>query len=263
MSTGSAHHLLLKDIRRAAASGRLTSSGLAVAEGPHLLEEALSGKWAAEMVVTTAAGREKYAYLLQRTSAEILVIPAKIFGRIAATETAQELLTLLRPRACTWADIFAGVPALIIVLDGIQDPGNAGTMARSAEAFGATGLVLTVGSVRASNGKFLRAAAGSIFRLPYLDGVAPEEAILCLKVAGVTVLSLAPDGETQLRNADLRSAVALVVGNEGAGVSAALRAAGSSLSIPTAGRVESLNAGVACSLALYEAHNQRVVNESV
>ena len=189
-------------------------------------------------------------------------IASKAFAQIASTENAQEILGLLRPTDFHWNDLVTPSPALVVVLDSIQDPGNAGTIARSAEAFGASGLVLLNGSVRLANSKFLRAAAGSLFRLPILEKVNVADALVGLRKAELHLAALTTDANQGLRQADLRQPVAIVVGNEGAGISADFRHAATPIRIPT-GRVESLNAAVACSLALYEAHNQRMANESL
>lgn len=228
-----------------------------VAEGPHLLEEALTGSWTLESVVATENAGERYASLLQQAEVETVWVSPKTFGRISAAESAQGVLCLLRPRPYTWGQL-TGPRALIVVMDTIQDPGNAGTIVRSAEAFGASGVVLTEGSVRISNPKFLRAAAGSLFRLPCIEQVTTAQVAEQLSMAGIPLLALEAGARVSLQSAALRSAVALVVGNEGAGVSDVLKAAGTAVSIPVSGLVESLNAGVACSLALYEAHNQRM-----
>ena len=279
MNPAGAHHPFLKAIRRAAAAGRPTEDGLIVAEGPHLVEEAIRGSWIIELVITTSAGAERFASLLEsakgaardtgsllraspdRQPSGSIQVPARTFSQIASTETAQEILCLLRPRAYTWQDLFAA-PALVVVLDALQDPGNAGAIVRSAEAFGASGLVFLEGSVRVSNPKFLRAAAGSLFRLPFLDRVSTGEAIERLGLGGLALYALTADASQTLREGNFKQPAALIVGNEGAGVSPQLRRAARQLSIPS-GKVESLNAAIACSLALYEAHNQRIVHESL
>ena len=295
MNPASAHHPFLSAIRRAAAAGRPTEDGLIVAEGPHLVEEAIRGSWIIELIVTTSAGAERFASLLEtakcaaarrrsateltrsssgapdtgsvlraspdRVPSDSIQVPARTFSQIASTETAQEILCLLRPRAYTWPDLFAP-PALVVVLDALQDPGNAGAIVRSAEAFGASGLVFLEGSVRVSNPKFLRAAAGSLFRLPFLERVSTGQAIEQLGLGGLALYALTANASQTLREGNFKQAAALIVGNEGAGVSAQLRRAARQLSIPS-GKVESLNAAIACSLALYEAHNQRIVHESL
>jgi TrmH family RNA methyltransferase len=143
-----------------------------------------------------------------------------------------------------------------VVLDGIQDPGNAGTIVRSAEAFGAGGIVLLEGCVHLANGKFLRATAGSIFRLPFLEGITRAELIREVKAAEMELYALTANGTHSLTTANLRARCALIAGSESGGVSAELLAGAKGLSIPT-NKVESLNAAVACSIALFEASRQR------
>ena len=156
-------------------------------------------------------------------------------------------------------DLFRGIP-LVVILDGIQDPGNAGTILRTAEAFGATGVVFVKGTAAPFNSKTLRASAGSIFRVPMLYGVDAalvREAMHENQVelfAGVPARAGA-DPVTAAES-NLRGRCALTVGNEARGVSEALRSGAREISIPTV-RVESLNAAVAAGILLYEAHRQR------
>jgi len=157
---------------------------------------------------------------------------------------------------------FSRYNALIVALDGMQDPGNAGTIVRSAEAFGASGVVLLEGSVRVPNGKFLRATAGSIFRLPLLESVTRTEFLEQVRSLGLPLYALTSRDGTSLRKANFRVPCALVVGGEGNGVSTELLGAASPLSIP-ARNVESLNAAIACSLALFEAARQRENGEGI
>src|SRR3954454_15241957 len=173
MRLTSPHNPLLKSVRRAVARGRATEEGFYIAEGPHLLAEAFRGTWQVEKILGTEGAFEKHRDLLARADAEQIEVSSETLSAIADTETSQELLALLRPRDWSWNELL-GESALVVVLDVIQDPGNAGTMVRSAEAFGATGVLLLKGSVRVSNPKFLRAAAGSIFRMPFLEGVEGE-----------------------------------------------------------------------------------------
>jgi TrmH family RNA methyltransferase len=143
-----------------------------------------------------------------------------------------------------------------VILDGVQDPGNAGTIVRSAEAFGATGLIFLEGSVHVANGKFLRATAGSIFRLPFLENQSGSGLAARVRSAGKRLYALTAQGKASVGEADLRQPCALVVGSEAHGVSPELRSLAEAVRIPTA-QVESLNAAVACSIALYEAARQR------
>ena len=143
---------------------------------------------------------------------------------------------------------------LMVVLDGIQEPGNAGAILRAAEAFGASGAVFLKGSVDPYNPKCLRASAGSIFRLPVLSGMGEIE--LDDAMAGVTVYAAMPDAAISAEAADLSRPCALVIGSEGKGVRRSICQRATGLRIPTTG-VESLNAAVAAGILLYEARRQR------
>jgi TrmH family RNA methyltransferase len=144
----------------------------------------------------------------------------------------------------------------VVVLDGLQDPGNAGAILRAAEAFGATGAIFLKGTASPFNPKTLRAAAGSLFRVPFLYGMEPALALAALRDARLQLYAAVPSAEQPLADVDLTAACGLIIGNEARGVSRELRAAASAVSIPTAG-VESLNAAMAAGILLYEARRQR------
>lgn len=246
----------LQEIRKAAKAGRPTPDGLIVAEGPHLLEEVLRSSWGVREIYGTGEALERCSRQITRAAeAEVLEVSPRAFASIASTEATQGLLTLLRPREWTWQEVTVE-PSLVVVLDAIQDPGNVGTIVRSCEAFGASGVVLTEGCARVSNGKALRAAAGSLFRLPLLEALPRAEILRHLDVRPLRLYALCATAQMRLEEADLRSPCALVVGNEGAGISREFLAVSEGLRIPTA-RVESLNAAVACSIPLFEAARQR------
>jgi TrmH family RNA methyltransferase len=167
---------------------------------------------------------------------------------------------LVRPKDWSWRDILENAynkAELVLVLAGIQDPGNLGTIVRSAEAFGATGVVALPGTVSAWNPKAVRASAGSVFRVPLLAASA-DECFARLREAGATVWTTATRDAIDVDEADLAQPAALIIGNEGNGVPAEVAAqAGNALTIPCPGPVESLNAAVAASVLLYEAARQR------
>ena len=179
------------------------------------------------------------------------------FKKITATETSQGVIALVRPREWIAHELFAPAPALVLILAGIQDPGNAGTLLRSAEAFGATGALLLRSGVHATNPKLLRAAAGSTFRLPHLSGVQLDQALAMCAVNGAKVYALDPHAHQTLDQVDLRQPCALAIGAEGAGLPPDLLENADPVTIPRARKVESLNAAVAGALALYEASRQR------
>ncbi len=255
MGITSVHNPLLKKIRKALAAGRQTEDGLVVAEGPHLVEEALTGVWPFVQVLTTPAGRSKHAELLQRTNVEIVEVSSRAFESITGTQHSQQILALLKPATWEWTDLMKR-KALIIALDRIQDPGNAGTIVRSAEAFGGTGLVFLEGSAHVANGKLLRASTGSILRMPFLDSAGSSEFLLNVQASGLALYALDARAEVSITAADLARPLALIVGNEGSGVSPELLSPAKAVSIPTT-QVESVNAAVACSVALFVAQQQR------
>ncbi|MGH9622297.1 MAG: TrmH family RNA methyltransferase [Bryobacteraceae bacterium] len=255
MCIDSPKNAAVQALRHAMGAGQPLKSGLIAAEGPRLLEEALRGRWLIEEVWTTPTGRERYRALLERVPTRIVEVSARVFQSLSGSGQAQEVLALMRRHEWSWEEMDSAKP-LIVVLDGIQDPGNAGTIVRSAEAFGATGAVFLPRTVGIANGKFLRASAGSIFRLPVIDGISSSYLLNLFEQSGIKRYALTARAGACLPEADFRAGVALVVGTEGSGVSPELLRAAEGISIPT-GEVESLNAAVACSIALFEAARQR------
>ncbi len=237
-------------------------NGLVVIEGPHLLEEALNSEWRVEHVLVASSGVARWAGLTGRltnaSGCPVTIASDRAFEAAADTQHSQGILGLARPRPWTWPDVTGG-GRLVLVLDSIRDPGNAGTILRSAEAFGASGVVALEASVQFTNGKLLRAAAGSLFRLPYITQVSAADMVRKLRASGFTLYGLTALGPRTLFDADFQQPCALVVGNEGAGLSAEVMAAVEPVVIPSH-RVESLNAAVACSIALFEASRQRSGN---
>lgn len=235
---------LVKQIRRAVSKGTLTEDGFAVAEGAHLLEEALAAKCELGAVIVAEAAHLHYP--------DARIVSDRTFRELTSTETPQGVIALVRPRAATLEQMTRG-GALVVVLDGVQDPGNAGAIVRAAEAFGATGVVFLKGTVNPYNPKCLRGSAGSAFRVPLVAGVEAEE---ILGQAGLAWYAAMPRAARVVSDADLRARCGIIIGSEGRGVSAALAERATGLRIPTAG-VESLNAAVAAGILLYEARRQR------
>jgi TrmH family RNA methyltransferase len=247
---------LLKEVRRAGLKGELTPSGCCVAESFHLLEEAIRGGCEIQAVLAASSVRgtvEGHIKGLKRV--RILEVPDSLFHEVSVTETSQGVIALVKPPEWSLEQLFRG-QSLVVVLDGVQDPGNAGTIVRSAEAFGASGVAFVKGTVSPFNAKTLRASAGSLFRLPFAHSL---DAILlrtAMEQKRVDAYAAAAHGGKCLSEVDLTRRMALVVGSEAHGVSERLRAAALELRIATTG-VESLNAAVAASVILYEASRQR------
>jgi TrmH family RNA methyltransferase len=255
----SAANPLVKDVRRAAARGGLTAEGLCLAETFHLLEEALRSDCEVPVVLAAeSAATEAEGCLGRRRGIRLVVVPDALFADLAATETPQGVMALVKPPAWDVERLFAG-PALVVVLDGVQDPGNAGAIVRAAEAFGATGVLFLKGTVSPYNPKMVRASAGSVFRVPLLNGLDARAAREAFAQHGAQLYAGVPvrEGGRPVSEVDLSGPCGLVIGSEGRGVGAELRAAAVSTAIPTVG-VESLNAAVAAGILLYEARRQRV-----
>jgi len=246
----------VKEVRRAVERGTLTRNGCCVAESFHLLEEALRSGCRIEAVLASESARSAVERRLRGSCRLRLVVLAdSLFDTVAGTESTQGVLALVRPPSWTLDRLFRE-PSLVIVLDGLQDPGNAGAILRAAEAFGATGVVGLKGTVSPYNPKAVRASAGSVFRVPLVWGLEETAALTALQQQRLDLYAAAPSGQRLLDEADLRRGCALIIGSEGRGVSHTLRAASTEIRIPTSG-VESLNAAVAAAILLYEARRQR------
>jgi RNA methyltransferase, TrmH family len=258
-SITSAANPLLKDVRRAIARGALTRQGWCVAETFHLLEEALRSGCEVKAVLAAESAREAVEAHVGDT--KIAVLPDALFQSISGTETAQGVMAMVEPPVWGIEQLVHG-NALVVVLDGLQDPGNAGAIVRAAEAFGATGAIFLKGTVSPYNPKTLRASAGSLFRLPMLHGMDAECARTALVESRVSLFAAVPvhrNGSTRpLYAADLTVNCGLIIGNEARGVTPELRSTAQHISIPTVG-VESLNAAVAAGILLYEARRQRTL----
>jgi len=248
---------MLKEVRKAILRGALTADGFAVAESFHLLEEALRSDceigavFAAESVKSAV---ERHVGGLKNI--RVMVLPDELFHTISATEASQGVMALVKPPSWTLEQLFRG-QALAVILDGIQDPGNAGTMVRAAEAFGATGVVFLKGTVSPYNPKCLRASAGSIFRVPLVPAMDDQLLLAAVHQKKIEMFALTPQGAVELGECNFSGKCAIVVGSEGRGVSERLRAKSTDIRIPTVG-VESLNAALAAGIALYAARKQRM-----
>ena len=237
---------LIKQIRRAISRGALTEDGYAVAEGAHLLAEAIAAKCDIQAVIVAESARTRFGNLDGARA-----VSDKTFRDLSSTATPQGVLALVRPPR--WqARRMLGPDALVVVLDGIQDPGNAGAILRAAEAFGATGAVFLKGTVNPYNPKCLRGSAGSAFRVPVVSEV---------DLTGLTVYAAMPRANKAIGEADFRVRCAIVIGGEGRGVSPEMASRATGVRIDTAA-VESLNAAVAAGILLYEARRQRGSEEA-
>jgi TrmH family RNA methyltransferase len=283
----------LKEFRIALRGGLTTTSGAVGVEGVRLVEEALTSGCPVEAVLFSESAeryRDRLAPLVGRpeTGFPVLRTTDRLFEGIADTEHPQGVAALVVPRVATLEQIvkaeilgpaFRSGPfpdsqrtpcaALLVVLAGVQDPGNVGTIVRTAAAFGATGIVTAAsgqsGTASPFAPKAMRASAGAALHVPILTGMALAVLLTQLKLLGIrTVASCAH--QSNEKNPEVRAPwqiewckpTALLVGNEGAGLpEEIIHAADTRIHIPMATQVESLNAAAAAAVVLYEAYRQR------
>lgn len=249
----------IKALRKAFAHGELTEDGCIAIEGVKTMEEAVRSGLKFRAVIVSENAHAKTNGLLAKVGrgVEAVLIPDAVFRSAVDTESPQGVAALVFPAQHTMKDILTKKDPLVMVAAGIQDPGNLGTIIRSAEAFGAAGVVLGEGTVSVYNAKTVRASAGSVFRLPCVASKL-SEAIKELRKSGVRLVGTSSHKGVALDKADFRGAIALVIGSEGAGLTKNVIAEMDEfVKIPQSGNVESLNAGVAASVILYEAARQR------
>jgi TrmH family RNA methyltransferase len=251
----------VKQLRAAFAGQARLSGGLVAIEGEKLLGEAIRSGMVLKTVFVSE-GRELPRFVPR--GVEVVWLSGDVFQSVVETQTPQGIAALLVPPLRGFDDILAGTP-LILVAAGLQDPGNLGTLVRSAEAFGATGVVTTTGTVNAWNQKALRASAGSVFRVPVVGATVDE--LAGLKARGVKLMAaVAEDSRDAIeaQDAEFAGATAILIGNEGAGLGEELlEMADVRVTIPCPGKVESLNAAVAGSLLLYEASRRRASKRKI
>ena len=235
-------------------------------EGPKLVLDALAAgvalieAGASARAETTLAGAAALA-ALEGAGVPVRRVAPDLLRSLSEAETSQGIVALARRPSFDESSLFREVP-LVLVAHAVQNPGNLGALLRTAEAAGATGAFLTVGSADPLSWKALRGSMGSAFRLPHVCGLPLEEALDRLAARGVLVMATAADGERTYDEADLRGPVAILVGTEGQGLPpAVLRRAAARLRIPLRPPVESLNVGVAAALVLFEAARQRSHDE--
>jgi len=256
----SPHNPRLKLVRKLAQRRHRDATGLFVAEGPHLIEAALDeGAWL-EDVVCSADFPGRYPELAARLEASqwpVWTVPTAVLRDLAATDHSQGVLCVAEKRSPA-PEPPAAERLLGLALDAVADPGNVGTALRAAQAALAYPL-LGPGCCDCYNAKAVRASAGAVFACPvHLPDDLPA-ALGRLRAGGVQVFVAAAGAGRTTWDVDLTGPVVLVVGNEARGVSADVRAvANASVAIPMPGGAESLNAGMAASVLLFEALRQRV-----
>ncbi|MGC1870332.1 MAG: RNA methyltransferase [Acidobacteriaceae bacterium] len=246
----------LKDLRQRLLHPAIGEDGLIAIEGDHLLQEAQRSGLKFDTVFLRedrVAGRE-HAF---PDNVKVMTVAAEAFDHACATDSPQGVAALVKAPQWSLESLLAADEPRLLILAGLQDPGNVGTIIRSAEAFAVSGVLLMPGSVSPWNQKVLRASAGSSFRLPVVS-VADVSQLRRLAEKHIPTYACVADAGASISSSDLRGPIAFVIGNEGAGISNEILAfCKGSLHVPCPGSVESLNAAIAASVVLYEASRQR------
>jgi len=254
------HNPQVKELRRAFSRGELTKDRYCAIEGLRILEEAIRSGLRFRAVFFSESAAVRAQRLLSQIGAhvETLLLPDKLFSSVVPSETPQGVAALARWKEFSLEEVLAkSQGGSLLAVSGVQDPGNLGTILRSAEAFGAGGVLLGEGTASLFNPKVVRASAGSVFRLPAVQ-TKLSDAVAQMKKHGLRLVATSSHKGTALDQASLSGPIVIFIGSEGAGLSRDLiKAMDEVVSIPHSPRVESLNAGVAASIVLYEATRQR------
>jgi TrmH family RNA methyltransferase len=248
---------LVKDLRRAFHQAELVEGYCAI-EGVRVIEEAIRSGLRFRAIFFSETAQDRAERLLPQISsnAETLELPEDVFASAVATETSQGVAALVRWPEFHLDHVLQQENPLLLGTIGLQDPGNLGTIIRSADAFGAAAVLLGEKTVSQFNPKVIRASAGSSFRLPSFRVAARE--MERLKENGIRVLATSSHKGIAIESADLTGGVTVLVGSEGAGVPREyMSLADGFIRVPHNRRVESLNAAIAASVILYEVQRQR------
>ncbi len=243
-------------MRASLLSGTRSESGHVGIEGEHLLLEAVRSGVEIAAVFFRSGDEALLDGIGLSARVDVVELPAEIFVSAVTTESPQGVAALVVPRAFSLDDALVGAP-LVVIAAGLQDPGNLGTLIRSAEAFGASGVIALSGTVSQWNAKAMRASSGSVFRLPVVAAT-EDEVFSRLRFLGIRTLAAVAERGVSSAESQLLGSVALLIGNEGRGLSPELlERADERITIPYPGPVESLNAAIAGSILLYEASRRR------
>ncbi len=233
-----------------------------LAEGMKMFEEApedwIKEVYIIEEVVQKLDKMSVVYKKLERVGYE--TVSEEVFGKMSDTQTPQGVLTVLKRPNYKAEELLKEEKPLFVVLEDLQDPGNLGTIVRTGEGAGVTAVFMTKNTVDIFNPKTIRATMGSIYRVPFVYVEDVENTIKSLHNSRVKIYAAHLKGEVYYDNFSFTEGTAFLIGNEGNGLKQSTAdLADSYLKIPMEGQVESLNAAIATSLLMYEAHRQRTV----
>ncbi|MBP1930338.1 TrmH family RNA methyltransferase [Ammoniphilus resinae] len=225
-------------------------------EGEHLVEEAMKAEELIQCLIIQETMQEKYQGWIDECRAPSYLVSEQVMNKLSETQTPQGICAVVQINKHSLSELTEGRP-ILLALDGLQDPGNLGTIIRTADAAGIDGVILGKGTVDLYNGKVIRSTMGSIFHLPIFQLDLTVE-IPRLKEKGFRIVSTSLEGAVAYDEPQYADAVVIVIGNEANGVSQEiLQCSTTKVKIPLYGQAESLNAAVAAGIILYEAARQR------
>lgn len=259
----SSQNPLIKEIKSFRSRKNRSKKGLFIIEGSKLFFEALNEEekiasiFMSEQFLSTGESKEILARAAAR-SIKTYALPDRLFKAISDTESPQGILAVIKARHRNINQL----PAegnLLVILETLQDPGNMGTIIRTADAAGFTGIIVSQGCVDVYNPKVLRSTMGSIFHIPLFFSDNLGETIQILKSKGTKIYAAHLKGTSNYFQLDMHNDTAIIIGNESKGISAEIAALADELvKIPMIGKAESLNASVAAALLMYESVRQRI-----
>ena len=232
--------------------------GVFIVEGIRMFQE-IPHKDMLEVYVSESFYK-KHTQLLVDQGVDLEVVSDLVFQKISDTKTPQGILSIVRRSEYTLEEIIQHPQANILVLDGLQDPGNVGTIVRTGEAAGITGVILTRDTVDLFQAKTIRSTMGSIFRMPYIYVDDIVDTIIQIKQKNISIFAAHLDGKIWYTDVNYSSQIALLIGNEGNGLRKEVaELADTWVRIPMEGEIESLNAAIAATVLMYEVYRQRRV----
>ncbi|MBQ0059818.1 MAG: RNA methyltransferase [Lachnospiraceae bacterium] len=250
--------LSLKDIKELQSSGKARRTmGLFVAEGIKIHREAPADL--IEQVCASESFAKEHADVLAAFDNKTLqIVPDNKMKSLSDTKTPQGILTIMKKPVWEMESLLGKPSPFFLILENLQDPGNAGTILRTAEAAGCDGVFVTEGTVDYYTPKTIRSTMGSIYRVPHLVVPDVHSLVADMEGRGIAVYAAHLKGQKTYRQVDFTKGCAIVIGNESKGISDGLAEACTELvTIPMQGKIESLNAAMAAGIMMYEAAGQR------
>ncbi len=252
---------LIRQIQRLAEKRHRLRDRLFFVEGTKFVRDGLVAGWHAEYLLM-AESLDIPDFLIETLTnscctRHVLRVPDRLYESVTDTESPQGILAVFEYRHFELKDVLQD-KRLLLILDCVQDPGNMGTIIRTADAAGFTGVIALQGSVDVYNPKVVRATAGSIFHIPVVTGGNADEIFQKLHESGIRIYAASPGDGHKPYDINLRADAAVVIGNEASGIrDGVLKMSDSTLTLPVPGRAQSLNASVAAGVIMYESVRQR------